>query len=120
MKSDCRHRWRSWAGRLSGLLLFLAVGSLSAETWVLDQAEWSRPRSGETVIAMPPVAQAVRHWHEQDEARLELVYPGGERGELWASELRDWLIALGMEPAAVVLQPGAPSEEELLLRVRAN
>lgn len=104
----------------AGLLLLLTglTGVAMAESWNLDRTAWSRPRSGEVVRSMPPVAEAVREWQSRDDANLALIYPGGEEGELWAAELRDWLIALGVEAEAVRLQPGAPDGDTLVLRIR--
>lgn len=104
----------------AGLLLLLTglTGVAMAESWNLDRTAWSRPRSGEVVRSMPPVAEAVREWQSREAADLALIYPGGEEGELWAAELRDWLIALGVEAEAVRLQPGAPDGDTLVLRVR--
>jgi len=101
-----------------GVLLLLFSGSLMAESWQLTLDEWSRPRSGEVVMEMAPVADAVLAWHQESDRHLELVYPGGEQGEIWVAELRDWLLALGVDRRAIRLQPGAPSEDVVLLRVR--
>lgn len=93
------------------LLVFLISSSAqAADSWTLSAAEWSRPRSGEAVLAMEPVAEAVRAWQAADAAtgtsRLQLLYPGGEEGSLWAAELHDWLVALGIPPGAIELVAG--------------
>ena len=94
-----------------------------AESWTLQASDWSRPRSGETVLAMTPLMEAVRAWQAASRrpggagARLLLVYPGGEDGSLWVAELRDWLVALGMPPRALDLAPGNLPADELELRL---
>ena len=98
-------------------LLFLPLSGL-AESWTLSAEEWSRPRSAEVIMAMPAVSSAMRQWEREEGSRLELVYPGGERGELWAAELRDWLVALGAEADRIAVLPGSGDEDELLLRLR--
>lgn len=104
----------------AGLLVTgMLAGPASAESWNLDREAWSRPRSGEVVRDMPPVAAAVRALQAETGQRLTLLYPGGESGELWAAELRDWLIALGVDADAVTVRPGAPESDTLLLRVRS-
>ncbi len=113
-------RMRGYPGRFRVLvltLLFLPLSGL-AESWTLSAEEWSRPRSGEVIMAMPAVSSAMRQWAQEDSSRLELVYPGGERGELWAAELRDWLVALGAEADRIAVLPGSGDEDELLLRLR--
>lgn len=107
------------------LLLLLGMlfsgSAAAADSWTLTAAEWSRPRSGAAVLEMAPVANAVRAWQaaeaaHQGASRLQLRYAGGEEGSLWASELRDWLVALGVPPGAVEPVPGGdPGELEIRL-----
>lgn len=101
--------------------LLLSLAAQAAESWTLSAAEWSRPRSGAAVLEMAPVAEAVRAWQaavdEHAGARLLLVHAGGEEGSLWAAELRDWLITLGVPPEAIELVPGAQSARALELRL---
>lgn len=108
-------RWRVLA-LLMGLLAMSGVQA--ADSWQLKAADWSRPRSGEAVLSMQPVADAVRAWQGTSEgSRLLLVHPGGEEGGLWAAELRDWLVALGLPPEALVLVPGGQPADRLELRL---
>lgn len=115
MKMSEFSRSRLAVGLLAGLLM---AGPALAENWTLGRDAWSRPRSGEVVREMPPVAAAVRALQAEDGRRLALIYPGGESGELWAAELRDWLIALGVDADSVTIRAGAPEADTLLLRVR--
>jgi len=114
------------AGVIAGAIAILALPAtaFSQDTWsaTLSASEWSRPRSAAAVIAMPPVASAVRAWQAavtqgDREVRLQLVHASGEEGGLWAAELRDWLIALGVSPAAIELAPGGQRAGRLELRV---
>lgn len=108
------------------LLALLPFDALAAESWQLSAADWSRPRSGLAVQQLPPLANAVRAWQAAvesgDDAHLLLVHPGGEAGSLWASELRDWLVALAVPPQAIELVPGGlpPDRLELKLQVTAS
>ena len=78
--------------------LLLACGPAAADgAWRLDAEAWARPRSGRAVAAMQPVAELVRAWSEEGASGAIVIhYPGGEEGVLWAAELRDWLVALGV------------------------
>lgn len=107
-------------GRLRLLVLPLLLLPLVgwADSWTLSAEEWSRPRSGEVILAMPAISAAMRQWREEEDSRLELVYPGGEQGELWAAELRDWLVALGAEADRIKVLPGSGAEDELVIRLR--
>lgn len=95
--------------------LLVSVTQAADDRWKLTAAEWSRPRSAAAVLEMAPVANAVRSWQaarrERENARLLLVHSGGEEGSLWAAELRDWLIALGIPPQAVELAGGGRASD---------
>ena len=106
----CRH---------AGWLLFLLPALVSADTaFTLDAAEWSRPRTGDAVAAMPTVREAVRTWSQTSGAELAIRHPRGEAGVLWAEELRDWLVALGVPADAVALDAAGRMEDQLELNVR--
>lgn len=91
-------------------LLVPAPAALAA-TWTLEASTWARPRSGQAVVSMRPLPQVVRAWSQSPSSRIVIHFPGGEDGELWAHELRDWLVALGVPSGRVALtgggQPGA-------------
>lgn len=100
------------------LAVMLFTPAMADDSWILVAAEWSRPRSGSALVEMQPVADAVRAWHAAgDSARLVLVHAGGEAGGLWAAELRDWLVALGLPPRAVQLAPGGQPAGRLEIRL---
>jgi hypothetical protein len=44
-------------------------------------------------------------------------HPGEDSGELWAAELRDWLISLGMPSDYILLLPGTQAADEIKLMV---
>ena len=80
------------------LVLLLISPCLYAETaqWVLSAEAWARPRDGQSVAGMSPLAEVIARWSESEGQRLLIRYPGGEEGLLWAHELRSWLVALGV------------------------
>lgn len=100
----------------------LAAGAVMAESrWQLDAGAWSRPRSGQAVLAMQPVAEAVRAWSDAEAAEIVIRYPGGEDGVLWASELRDWLVSLGVPSSRVhPVAGGQPGSIRLEVRPRGG
>ena len=44
-------------------------------------------------------------------------HPGEDSGELWAAELRDWLISLGVPSDYIRLIPGTQEADEITLVV---
>lgn len=81
---------------------------------------WARPRSGEAVAQMPPLRGAMVELARDANRRLEVRYPGGDEGALWAQELSAWLISLGLEPARINLQAGSAYGDMIELRVRTE
>jgi hypothetical protein len=90
---------------------------IGGKTYTLDAALWARPRSGQSVVALPPVRDAVRQLLNQPGSQLAIRYPGGEEGSLWAEEIRDWLVALGLEPQLLIMQPGLAHDDRIELQV---
>lgn len=108
---------------LAASLVLMSTSAL-ADTYTLTASDWSRPRSAEMVTGIEPVAAAVREWHaiakEDDQARLLLRHAAGEEAALWASELRDWLVALGVPADSIRLELGGVDENEIELEVRSR
>lgn len=104
---------------LYGLVLALLTMSVQAEElFRLSEADWARPRTAAVVKSFTAVDQAVTEFLKAPaEQRLELRYPGGEAGSLWAGELKGWLIALGIPSDKLEIYPGHPVAGELALVV---
>ncbi|HEX6928446.1 MAG TPA: hypothetical protein VF267_04285 [Gammaproteobacteria bacterium] len=119
------NRFFLWVCAILAVVPF-AASSQESGPWTLQASEWSRPRNGDAVLQMQPVADAVRAWQatshafRDGEVRLLLVHPGGEEGSLWAAELRDWLVALGIPPDAIDTSSGDQPPGELELQVRVT
>lgn len=104
------------------LLLVLALVAADARAddgCAVSAVEWSRPRSAAMVRELPGVRDCVQAWLAAPERRLILISAPGEDGGLWASELRDWLVALGVPSAAIELRAVGTDKELLLLRLEA-
>lgn len=101
-------------------LLILLPVSVQAESWILGLEEWSRPRSGIAVSEMQPVRNAVTAWGKAPRSTLQIRYPGGEEGSLWAEELSDWLISLGVPERAIEVLPGSTSEDSVEIALSSS
>lgn len=84
--------------------------------WVISALDWAKPRTAQELIRDPTLAPAIRMLVDLPQSRLEIHYPGGDEGSLWASELRGWLIALAIDPERIELVPGA-SQGRIELRI---
>lgn len=93
---------------------------LAADKFQLTAAQWAKPKRAETVMQMPAIHNAMMALNKHPANQLVIRYPGGESGILWASELKGWLVALGLDSAHIKLQPGSTSENILDLIVANN
>ena len=78
---------------------------------------WARPRSGAVIPQMEPLKLAVSYWATGSDAMIMLSYPGEDSGEIWAAELKDWLISLGIPSEFILLSPGFQVEDEIRILV---
>ena len=107
---------------LAGLLLlaWLLPAGADANTvriYSLTADAWARPRSGAMIPQLEPVRLAVAYWETGSDAMVLLSHPGEDSGELWASELKDWLISLGVPADYILLSPGLQVEDEIQIMV---
>lgn len=103
---------RTWF--LSCLLLAAGVAGAD-EPWFVTAAEWAQPRTGTVLMQHAALSQAMAALH--DGQTLQLLYPGGDEGSLWARELQAWLVALGLSSQRMELLPGSRREDAIELRV---
>jgi len=100
---------------LSTCAVILLSGAALADddTWALSADTWARPRDGQAVARMAPLPEVVASWSAHPERRLVIHYPGGEDGQLWAYELRSWLVALGIPQDRQELVAGSQQADRI-------
>ncbi|MDH3857953.1 MAG: hypothetical protein OEV07_08165, partial [Gammaproteobacteria bacterium] len=89
----------------------------SVRIFTLSADEWARPRSGAVIPQLSAVRSAVNYWGKDGNRLVIIRYPGEDSGELWAAELRDWLISLGVPADYIRLVSGTQAAEEIKLMV---
>ena len=89
----------------------------SIRIFTLSADEWARPRSGVVIPQLAAVRSAVSYWEKGANKAMIIRYPGEDTGELWAAELRDWLISLGVPSDYILLSSGTQAADEIKLEV---
>jgi len=89
----------------------------SIRIFTLSADEWARPRTGAVIPQLAAVRSAVSYWGKGDGKAMIIRYPGEDTGELWAAELRDWLISLGVPSDYIMLSSGTQAADEIKLEV---
>lgn len=102
------------------LSTMLLLTSFAAAEDVLRALEWPAVRTGESVRRIQAVRNAVAALGEQPRAALFVRYPGGEAGQGWALEVREWLVALGVPTVRIVLEPGSGVPDAITLDVKGE
>ena len=104
-------------GLLAGLALAAPAMANTLRIYTLSADEWARPRGGDVIPQMAAVRSAVNYWGKGADAIVVIRYPGEDSGELWAAELRDWLISLGVPSDYIRLVAGVQQADEIKLVV---
>lgn len=84
---------------------------------VLGWAEWSVPKTAESVLAMPVLQDVMNSLQKSEHSQLRIYYPGGDEGSLWAIELRGWLVSLGLETDRIILISGSKFQDRLQFQI---
>lgn len=99
-------------------LVIMSVASAnSVRIYNLEADVWAQPRSGAMIPQLESVKLALEYWTTLIDGSIMLSYPGQDSGEIWAAELRDWMVSLGVPSEVILLSPGLQSEGELHIMV---
>jgi hypothetical protein len=121
MKTSRNYRIGTGSLLLACLLLFASPATASStRIFVLSAEEWAKPRAGEVIVEFNAVRAAVNYWDKSENALMVIRHPGEDSGELWAAELRDWLISLGVPSDYIRLAAGTQAADEIRLVVGAR
>ncbi len=93
------------------------VWANSVRIFTLSADEWARPRTGAVIPQLSSIRSAVSYWGKGADKMMIIRYPGEDSGELWAAELRDWLISLGVPSNYILLLSGTQEADEIKLLV---
>jgi hypothetical protein len=100
------------------LLMFILPASANRlRIFSLGADEWARPRAGAVIPAFGALRSAIDYWGKGSNSAVLIRYPGEDSGEIWASELRDWFISLGVPSDYILLVPGSKDADEITLIV---
>ena len=81
---------------------------------------WPDRRTTKTVLSILPIKKLLALFVENSNHQVTIRYPGGDKGNAWALELREWLVALGIPSNYIVLEPGSGGQDRLLLMLETG
>jgi len=98
------------------LLLAMPVAA-GAVTVDVPEQFWLKVRSGDSVLAEPEIAQAVRQFLDQPRSVLIVRHAREDESLAHAEELRGWLIALGLEAGRIELAETNTADRTLKIEI---
>ncbi|MDJ0956964.1 MAG: hypothetical protein QNI91_08915 [Arenicellales bacterium] len=69
--------------------------------------DWVKVKNATTLLQLPALQRVVNEFEKKEQSKIVIRHPGGDGGNEWAIELRDWLVALGISTEEIQLQPGS-------------
>lgn len=89
----------------------------SDKKFILTQQQWSIPKDAQSILNMQSIAGVMQNFFQYKKRIIVIRHAGGEVGILWASELKAWLVSLGISSKRIELQTGNIKSNELELFV---
>jgi len=84
----------------------------AAKSVTLNAVQLAQPRTGQRIARLPGLGSLAGSFEERRGERLVMRYPAGDKGTLWAEELRAWLVALGIPAKRIMLEPDPAHDDD--------
>lgn len=89
------------------IIMFFTTLSAVAEPELLHANDWLLPKKASAILNMPAIHKSMIKIQKNPDSFLSLKYPGGDEGTLWVTELRSWLVTLGLSSSRIRLVQGS-------------
>lgn len=116
MAERFRIPWRPLA-LVAGLVL---APLAAAQELLLPRAQWPRPATGDAVVRIPALRAVLERYERGEGARIVIRHPGGDAGSAWGRELHDWMVALGVTSADILVEPPSGMPDTIVLETVGN
>ena len=108
-----------FSGDIPKLFASQGIPATLLEQPILSE-NWPDRRTTKTVLSILPIKKLLELFVEIPGHQVTIRYPGGDNGNAWALELREWLVAFGIPSNHIVLEPGSGGQDRLLLLLEAG
>lgn len=101
--------------------LYADAASAPPDAYSISADQWAQQRSGGVLLKLQPLHDAVQAWLAESQAHLVILHAASDAGNLWAGELADWLVSLGVPADRIERRASAdqPDDSVTLLVQRA-
>ena len=86
----------------------------------LRYQDWPARRSAHGMLELDVVRAVLSMFSEKGGQNVIIRHPGGDGGNAWALEFREWLVAFGVPSHFITLEPGSGGADRLLILVEAT
>ena len=109
------YRWFALWAMLIAPSILAPVLAIEEHVEILTRSDWPTYENGSNIIALPQVSKIVEKFEENAQISVEIRYPGGDPGRLWAESLLAWLVAFGIPQQYLSLFPGSGAGDQLAI-----
>lgn len=106
------------------LLACFLLFTVSSHTFAIESVEgivfakdWPAEARVQDIAQLPAVQKIISNFDEHDLISITIYYPGGAAGIKWATELQNWLVALGIPLSYSKLALGSGGANQLRLQL---
>ena len=93
-------------------------------TILIDQKfyyqDWPVRRNTEVLLALNIFRKIFSVFDEKSDHEIVIRYPGGDRGNAWAIEFKEWLVSLGIPSQYIFLEPASGGVDYLAIILESN
>ena len=109
------YRWFAFWAMLVAPTMLAPVLAIEEHVEILTRSDWPAYENGSNIIALPQVSKIVEKFEENEQVSVEIRYPGGDAGRLWAESLLAWFISFGIPQQYLSLFPGSGAGDQLAI-----
>ena len=95
--------------------MLMVSGPAYADETIYYQ-DWLKVKNAVAVLQLPSLQRVISRFEADEDSIIVMHYPGGDKGNAWAIELRDWLVSLGISSDEIQLQPGSGIPQAIVIR----
>ena len=92
--------------------LYADAASAPPDAYTVTADQWAQQRSGGALLKLQALHDAVQAWLAQPQAHILIRHAASDAGNLWAGELSDWLVSLGIPADHIDKQASADQPDD--------
>ena len=105
------------------LVMMISLWAFSAALYadeLIYYQDWIKVKNATTLLQIPALQRVINEFEKNEQSKIVIRHPGGDGGDEWAIELRDWLVALGISTEEIQLQPGSGVPQAIAITTEVN